>query len=159
MAAFCSSMKSVKWILCSKANCLRCWKISGFILNRLTTIPMTLKCLLTCASSLRTAHRRTLFSNGATTRDAEDIAPAIRSRCAEIYFEPLTPQHIQTIVINAASKLKVTLEEGVAELISEYTIEGRKAVNILADAHGVSFVPARRGKDAFPWRMCTGWPR
>ena len=75
---------------------------------------------------------------GATTREAEDIAPAIRSRCAEIYFEPLTPQHIQTIVTNAASKLKVTLEEGVAELISEYTIEGRKAVNILADAHGVS---------------------
>ena len=32
--------------------------------------------------------------------------------------------------------LKVTLEDGVAELISKYTIEGRKAVNILSDAYG-----------------------
>ena len=28
------------------------------------------------------------------------------------------------------------LEDGVAELISRYTIEGRKAVNILSDAYG-----------------------
>ena len=60
---------------------------------------------------------------GATTRDASHINPALRSRCAEIYFEPLTPKHIQEIVQNAAAKLKVTLADGVAELISEYTID------------------------------------
>ena len=75
---------------------------------------------------------------GATTRDAADINPAIRSRCAEIYFEPLTPKHIEEIVFNAARKLKVTLEPGVAALISEYTIEGRKAINILSDAFGIA---------------------
>lgn len=72
---------------------------------------------------------------GATTRDAQQINPALRSRCAEIYFEPLTPKHIVEIVYNAAKKLKAELENGVAELISEYTVEGRKAINILADAY------------------------
>ena len=75
---------------------------------------------------------------GATTRDADHINPALRSRCAEIYFEPLTPAHILRIVENAARRLHVTLGEGVAELISEYTIEGRKAINILADAYSLA---------------------
>ena len=75
---------------------------------------------------------------GATTRDASHINPALRSRCAEIYFEPLTPKHIEKIVHNAAKKLGATLEDGIAELISEYTIEGRKAINILADAYSLA---------------------
>jgi ATP-dependent Lon protease len=75
---------------------------------------------------------------GATTRDAGHINPALRSRCAEIYFEPLTPKHIQQIVRNAAAKLQVTVSDEVAELISEYTIEGRKAINILADAYSLA---------------------
>ena len=75
---------------------------------------------------------------GATTRDAEHINPALRSRCAEIYFEPLTPAHIHIIVENAAARLNVRLAEGAARLISEYTIEGRKAINILADAYSLA---------------------
>ena len=73
---------------------------------------------------------------GATTRDPGKINPALRSRCTEVYFEPLSAKDIMGIIENAAKKLKVNLEEGVAELISRYTIEGRKAVNILADAYG-----------------------
>ena len=73
---------------------------------------------------------------GATTRDPGKINPALRSRCTEVYFEPLSANDIVGIIENAARKLEVTLEEGVAELISRYTIEGRKAVNILADAYG-----------------------
>lgn len=75
---------------------------------------------------------------GATTRDASSINPALRSRCAEIYFEPLTPEHIQTIVANAVQRLNAQLAEGAAALISEYTIEGRKAINILADAYSLA---------------------
>ena len=75
---------------------------------------------------------------GATTRDSSSINPALRSRCAEIYFEPLTPQHIEEIVQRAARRLSATLGEGVAKLISEYTIEGRKAINILADAYSLA---------------------
>lgn len=75
---------------------------------------------------------------GATTREASNINPALRSRCAEIYFEPLTPQHIETIINNAANKLSAKLADGVAKLISEYTIEGRKAINILADSYSLA---------------------
>ena len=75
---------------------------------------------------------------GATTRDASSINPAFRSRCAEIYFEPLTPEHIQTIVNNAVQRLNAQLADGAAALISEYTIEGRKAINILADAYSLA---------------------
>ena len=75
---------------------------------------------------------------GATTRDAQHINPALRSRCAEIYFEPLTPLHIRKIVKDAAAKLHAELSDELAELISEYTIEGRKAINILADAYSLA---------------------
>jgi ATP-dependent Lon protease len=83
---------------------------------------------------------------GATTREALEINPAIRSRCAEIYFEPLTPKHIEEIVNNAAFTLKVVMEPTVPQLISEYTIEGRKAINIFADAYGLAL--QRTGSDA-----------
>ncbi|WPC41897.1 Lon family ATP-dependent protease [Clostridium sp. JS66] len=73
---------------------------------------------------------------GATTREPNEINPALRSRCTEVYFEPLSSSDIKKIVENAASKIDINLEEGVAETISRYTIEGRKAVNILADAYG-----------------------
>lgn len=85
---------------------------------------------------------------GATTRDASSINPALRSRCAEIYFEPLTPEHIQTIVNNAVQRLNAQLAEGAAALISEYTIEGRKAINILADAYSLAL--ERYEQDAAP---------
>ncbi|MDA8229512.1 MAG: Lon family ATP-dependent protease [Desulfitobacterium hafniense] len=75
---------------------------------------------------------------GATTRDPNEINPALRSRCAEVYFDPLEPADIKTIIEHAADKLGVILEDGVPGLISEYVIEGRKANNILTDAYGVA---------------------
>ncbi len=84
---------------------------------------------------------------GATTRDASHINPALRSRCAEIYFEPLTPKHIEEIVRNAAKKLKVEVAEEVVHLISEYTTEGRKAINILADAYSLALSRTKEGED------------
>ena len=75
---------------------------------------------------------------GATTKDPSQINPALRSRCTEVYFEPLSSRDIKGIVNNASEKLNVELEDGVGELISQYTIEGRKSVNILADAYGYS---------------------
>lgn len=75
---------------------------------------------------------------GATTREPEEINPAIRSRCAEVYFEPLTPADIKAIIKQAAVKLGVNIDQKVADIISQYTIEGRKAVNILSDAFGLA---------------------
>ncbi len=76
---------------------------------------------------------------GATTRSPEDIPLAIRSRCAEVFFEPLTATQNQQIVTQAAARLKVTLEDRVPEEISLYTVEGRKAVQILTDAFGLAW--------------------
>lgn len=73
---------------------------------------------------------------GATTRDPEDIDPAIRSRCAEIYFQPLTQHQVVSIVQGAIKRLGVKAARGVPQLIASYTIEGRKAVQIVADAYG-----------------------
>ena len=75
---------------------------------------------------------------GATTRDPMELNPALRSRCAEVFFQPLTRGDIRTIVSNATQRLGAELEPGVAEIISEYTIEGRKATGLLADCYGVA---------------------
>ncbi|WP_123054912.1 Lon family ATP-dependent protease [Clostridium sp. JN-1] len=84
---------------------------------------------------------------GATTKEPQEINPALRSRCTEIYFEPLTSKDIEQIVINAARKLNISLEDGAAKLISRYTIEGRKAVNILADVYGYVLYNKNNNKD------------
>ena len=73
---------------------------------------------------------------GATTREPEDIDPAIRSRCAAVYFEPLTQHQIVSIVNQAIKRLGARAARGVAPLIASYTIEGRRAVQVVADAFG-----------------------
>lgn len=84
---------------------------------------------------------------GATTLDPSEINPALRSRCAELFFEPLIPRQIEQIVTGAAKKLGVVLEDGVAEMISRYTIEGRKAANLLADAYGIAVYQTQAGQN------------
>ena len=81
---------------------------------------------------------------GATTREPDEIDPAILSRTAAVYFQPLTQSQVAAIVTSAAKRLGVRCSKAVAELIASYTIEGRKAVQILADAFGLALV--RRGK-------------
>ncbi|MDQ7794595.1 MAG: Lon family ATP-dependent protease [bacterium] len=83
---------------------------------------------------------------GATTRCQEDISPAVRSRCAEVFFDPLSPADIIRIVSDAGRKLDVILEDGVAELIAEYTVEGRKAIGIMADAYSLAKLSRRRSR-------------
>ncbi|MBP2019478.1 ATP-dependent Lon protease [Symbiobacterium terraclitae] len=90
---------------------------------------------------------------GATTRDPSEINPALRSRCAEVFFEPLTPSDIVLIVEQAAARIGVSLAPGVAEILADYTIEGRKAVGILADAYGLALYQA--GEAGEPDRPVT----
>ncbi len=87
---------------------------------------------------------------GATTRSPSDINPALRSRCTAVFFEPLTPSDIRAIVTAAAQKLQVCLDQEVPELISQYTTEGRQAVNILADAFGLALYRRWQNGDAGP---------
>lgn len=90
---------------------------------------------------------------GATTREPEDIDPAIRSRCAEIFFAPLTQHQILSIVDGAVQRLGVKAAKAVPALIASYTIEGRKAVQIVADAYGQALYrlyPGRRTDKRVP---------
>ena len=82
----------------------------------------------------------------ATTREPEELNSALRSRCGEVYFEPLSPQDIIGILMNAAEKLKIKLDQDAAELIADYTVDGRKAVNILSDAYGLLMYEQRDRK-------------
>lgn len=75
---------------------------------------------------------------GATTRDPSEVNPALRSRCAEVFFDPLGRPDIHRIVRNAAEKLQADLEDVVPDVIARYTSEGRRAVGILADAYGIA---------------------
>lgn len=81
---------------------------------------------------------------GATTRTADEIPAAIRSRCVEIYFRPLTAGEVTEIAKNAAQKGGFILEEGGGELIAKYAQSGRDAVNIVQIAGGVALVEERR---------------
>lgn len=80
---------------------------------------------------------------GATTRSPEEIPPAIRSRCVEIYFKTLTNQEVKIIVKNAALKGKFTIEGGVDELVAKYANNGRDAVNIVQIAGGIAQLEGR----------------
>lgn len=79
----------------------------------------------------------------ATTRTADEIPPAIRSRCVEIYFRPLLAEEIAIIAKNAAAKGCFRMQEGTEQLIAQYAQNGRDAVNIIQIAGGVAQVEGR----------------
>ena len=72
---------------------------------------------------------------GATTRRPEEINPALRSRCAEIFFDPLSPKNIADILENGAKRLGISIDDDAKKLISRYTYDGRKAINVLLDCY------------------------
>ncbi|MGI5874730.1 MAG: Lon family ATP-dependent protease [Bacillota bacterium] len=83
---------------------------------------------------------------GATTRDASELNPALRSRCGAVYFDPLSSADILTIVHDAAARLGVRVDDDTAALIAEYTVDGRKAAQLLADAYGLLTYEQREKK-------------
>lgn len=80
---------------------------------------------------------------GATTRSPSEISPAIRSRCLEIFFRPLTQDEIAIIAKNASRKGGFELEEKAVESVSKYATNGRDAVNIVQLAGGIALTEGR----------------
>lgn len=80
---------------------------------------------------------------GATTRTPEDIAPAIRSRCLEVFFKPLQPEEIELIASNASEKVGFPMTGGCLEVIKKYATSGREAVNIIQIAAGIAMTEGR----------------
>ena len=75
---------------------------------------------------------------GATTRLPDEIPPAIRSRCLEVFFRPLNKEEIGIIATNAARKIELPLEEGTVAVVQNYATNGRDAVNIIQTAAGIA---------------------
>lgn len=80
---------------------------------------------------------------GATTRSPEDIPPAIRSRCVEIFFSPLSEEHIYKIAKNAAEKGNFSADDEAIRLVCSYAQNGRDAVNIVQTAGSVASLESR----------------
>ena len=75
---------------------------------------------------------------------AGEIPPAIRSRCLEIFFRPLTPDQIGTIAANAADKIAFALPDDALEVIKRYATNGREAVNMVQIAAGLALTSQGR---------------
>lgn len=75
---------------------------------------------------------------GATTRNPEEICPALRSRCVEIFFRALLPEEVEKIARNASVKVETKIEEKALNLIGKYANNGRDAVNLVQLAAGMA---------------------
>ena len=80
---------------------------------------------------------------GATTRMPQEIPPAVRSRCIEIFFRALTPEEIRIIVLNAVKKIDFQLEDGGIDVIIKFATNGRDGVNMVQIAAGLALTEGR----------------
>ncbi|WP_280769817.1 ATP-dependent protease LonB [Salipaludibacillus daqingensis] len=80
----------------------------------------------------------------ATTKKPEDIPPAIRSRCVEVYFRSLTPEEVKTVAKKALKQIDIETEDEVFEWIAKYATNGREAVNMIQLSAGIALDENRR---------------
>lgn len=99
------------------------------------------------------AHIHDIFKNGlpadfrligATTRTPEEIPPAIRSRCMEVFFRGLEQDEIIQVAKKAAEKVKMSMSDSGLKILSSYARNGREAVNIVQIAAGLAITEGRR---------------
>ena len=81
---------------------------------------------------------------GATTRSPEEISPALRSRCMEIFFRALEPEEVSRIAYEAAERAGFAMNRETAALTGQYAACGRDAVNMVQMASGVAQLENRK---------------
>ncbi|ALS23272.1 ATP-dependent protease LonB [Paenibacillus naphthalenovorans] len=81
---------------------------------------------------------------GATTRNPQELPPAIRSRCMEIYFRPLLPDEIGMIAAKALKKIGFPENSAAIDVVKKYATNGREAVNVIQLAAGMALTEQRR---------------
>ena len=81
---------------------------------------------------------------GATTRSPEEISPALRSRCMEIFFRALTPREIASIAMGAAERAGYDMAQEEADTVGRYAACGRDAVNIVQMCAGLAQLEDRK---------------
>ena len=75
---------------------------------------------------------------GATTRSQEEIVPAIRSRCVEIFFRGLTVEEIRKIALNATNKVGYRISDEGLDIVSRYCTNGREVINLVQLCSGLA---------------------
>lgn len=80
---------------------------------------------------------------GATTRTPDEIPPAIRSRCLEIFFSSLKPMEIAKVARKAMEKIQFEYEEEAIDVITKYAKNGRESVNVVQIAAGIAMSEER----------------
>ncbi|XZM78534.1 ATP-dependent protease LonB [Clostridium perfringens] len=75
---------------------------------------------------------------GATTRSPEEIVPAIRSRCVEIFFRGLTVEEIKKIALNATNKVGYRISDEGLDIVSRYCTNGREVINLVQLCSGLA---------------------
>ena len=81
---------------------------------------------------------------GATTKSPQDIIPAIRSRCVEIFFRALLPEEIKIIAINSVRKVGLKIIQDGVEEVSKYCTNGREVINLIQLASGIAINEDRK---------------
>jgi len=79
----------------------------------------------------------------ATTSLPEELPPALRSRCTEIFFNPLSKEEIIKIGENAARKGNFKVSDAAINLISHFCDNGREAVNLIQTAGSYANIEKR----------------
>ncbi len=74
---------------------------------------------------------------GATTRSPEEIIPAIRSRCVEIFFRSLNIDEISKIAETAIRKVNLNIGNSELGIISRHCSNGREVVNLIQLCSGI----------------------
>ncbi|MFF2887167.1 ATP-dependent protease LonB [Paenibacillus sp. NPDC057967] len=80
---------------------------------------------------------------GATTRSPQEIPPAIRSRCMEVFFRPLLADEIALVAENAVKKIGFGPCPEAIDVVKRYATNGREAVNVIQLAAGVALSEKR----------------
>lgn len=80
---------------------------------------------------------------GATTRNPDEITPAIRSRCVEIFFRGLQPEEIIEVAKNAINKIGLKVNDDGLNIISRFCSNGREVVNLIQLCSGIAINEGR----------------
>lgn len=113
------------------------------------------------------AHIHDIFQNGlpadfrlvgATTRSPEEIPPAIRSRCMEVYFRALLADEIAEIARVASAKMEIQMTPAAIDVVKRFATNGREAVNMVQLAAGVAMTDRKSQIDVeiVEWVVTTG---
>ncbi|MBX9973238.1 ATP-dependent protease LonB [Cytobacillus firmus] len=80
---------------------------------------------------------------GATTRTPNEIPPAIRSRCMEVFFRELAEEEISAVAKKASEKVNLSISENALGILANYARNGREAVNMIQISAGLAITEDR----------------